>query len=164
MRDTGGGAGVGAGAGVAGTSALGAGGGTGGALVPRLNSNTTRMIMTIPEPTSKAMSQEGVPVEGAGAGEGSGVISGVSGSGPKTSTAALAPFKGASHSWQNSWRGGDAHAALGAEGVSLFRMEQEATAHAAIALAIFIRGLTVRALGHTEPPAGGNQIKEPCIK
>ena len=37
--------------------------------------------------------------------------------------------------------GGDAHAALGAKGVSLFRMQQETAARAAIALANFIRDL-----------------------
>ena len=66
------------------------------------------MMMTIPEPTNKPMSQDGIPVGRAGEGEGSGgFVSGASDSGavPKAARAASPPFKGASHSWQNSWRG-----------------------------------------------------------
>jgi hypothetical protein len=55
--------------------------------------------------------------------------------------------------------GGDAHAALGAKGVSLFRMEQETAAGAAIPLANFIRDLTVGALRHGGPPKRRNQIE-----
>jgi hypothetical protein len=46
----------------------------------------------------------------------------------------------------------DAHAALGAKGVSLFRMQQETAARAAIALANFVRFLAMGALRHGEPP------------
>ena len=56
--------------------------------------------------------------------------------------------------------GGDAHAALGTKGVSLFRMQQETAAGAAIALANFIRVLAMGALSHGGPPECGNQVDE----
>jgi hypothetical protein len=46
--------------------------------------------------------------------------------------------------------GGDAHAALGAKGVSLFRMHQKTAAGAAIALANFIGLLAMGALRHVD--------------
>jgi hypothetical protein len=54
--------------------------------------------------------------------------------------------------------GGDAHAALGAKGVSLFRMQQETAARAAIALACFIEGLAMGALRHGGPPERRNEV------
>ena len=54
--------------------------------------------------------------------------------------------------------GGDAHAALGAKGVPLFRMQQETAAGAAIALANFIRDLAMGALRHGGPPERRNQV------
>jgi hypothetical protein len=56
--------------------------------------------------------------------------------------------------------GGDAHAALGAKGVPLFRMQQETAARAAIALANFIWDLAVGALRHGGPPECGIQVSE----
>jgi hypothetical protein len=55
---------------------------------------------------------------------------------------------------------GDAHPALGTKGVSLFRMQQEAAARAAITLANFIRVLAMGALRHGGPPGRGNQVDE----
>jgi hypothetical protein len=60
--------------------------------------------------------------------------------------------------------GGDAHAALGAKGVSLFRMQQETAAGAAIPLANFIRDLAVGALRHGGPPKRRNQLKANYVK
>ena len=56
--------------------------------------------------------------------------------------------------------GGDAHAALGAKGVPLIRMQQETAARAAIALANFIRDLAMGALRHGGPPGRRNQLDE----
>ncbi len=55
--------------------------------------------------------------------------------------------------------GGDAHAALRTKGVSLFRVQQETAAGAAIALASFIGDLAMGALRHGGPPERRNQVK-----
>ena len=55
--------------------------------------------------------------------------------------------------------GGDAHPALGAKGVPLFRVQQETAAGAAITLAGFIRGLAMGALRHGGPPECRNQVE-----
>ena len=82
-----------------------AGAGAGGVDVPRVNSKISKMMMSIPAPTNTPMSQDGMPAGGTLAGAASGAGAAASGAGPKASSAAWAPFRGASHSWQNSWRG-----------------------------------------------------------
>ena len=63
------------------------------------------MRMSIPAPTNKPMSQDGKPLGAPLAGAASGACGRGSGAAPKASGATGAPFRGASHSWQNSWRG-----------------------------------------------------------
>ncbi len=60
--------------------------------------------------------------------------------------------------------GRDAHAALRAKGVALFRVQQETAAGAAITLASFIRSLAMGALRHGGPPGRRNQVKAVYVK
>jgi hypothetical protein len=70
-----------------------------------VNSKISKMMTNIPAPANTPMSQDGMPPGGtlaSGASEaGAAATEGV----PQASGSAGWPFKGASHSWQNSWRG-----------------------------------------------------------
>jgi hypothetical protein len=54
--------------------------------------------------------------------------------------------------------------ALRAEGVSLFRMQQETAAHTAIALPFVIFCLAMGAMGHDSPPVQGRDRKAVCYE